>query len=282
MADLFIRWSASNPNDLGARPISPCWPPNAVWTNVSIWMTYPPNHPDPAKRNMTALEARVGEEVMINVAAYTKGATFPFPSDQEYVRCQIWVCTGANGVGPVSALASAGGAAGMTALVLGTIDISNSPGVAGALWTPAVTDNLSFNAAGTAHVCLAANLVYPALSNATPPGQGQYLPQFMAGGQPVQTIFPCGDGPVDPRSGAAVGHFHGQRNIQVLDAGGAASMKVWGKNKRPHVLRLLERTGKAFPDEALRGHLLAHPRVGLLGGRERHQPPPLLSAPMRR
>ena len=271
MADLFIRWSASNPADVGIRPISPCWPPNAVWTNVSIWMSYPPNHPDPAKRNTTALQARLGEEVMINVAASTKGDAFPFPPDQEYVRCQIWVCTGTNGVGPVSALASAGGAAGMTAIVIGTIDVPNISGVAGALWTPASTDNLTFDAAGAAHVCLAANLVYPAPTNATPRGQGQYLPQFMTAGQPVRTIFPCGDGPVDPRSNVPIGHFHGQRNIQVLDPSLTASMSVWGNRKRAHVVRLVERTGKEILDDALREHLLAHPRVGLMGGRERKQ-----------
>lgn len=270
MADLFIRWSENNPADLGTRPISPCWPPNAVWTNVSIWMTYPPNHP--SAPNATALEARVGEQVMIHVAASTTGATFPFsvPPESEWVRCQIWVCTGANGVGPVSALASAGGAAGMTALVLNTIDTSG-PGVARALWTPAATDNLSFNAAGAAHACLAANLVYPAAAGTTPPGQGQYLPQFMAAGQPVQTIFPCGDGPIDPRSNVPIGHFQGQRNIQVLDAAATTSMKVWGDGKRPRVVHLVERTGEGALDGALREHLLAHPRVGLIGGRERRQ-----------
>lgn len=279
MADLFIRWSASNPADVGTRPISPCWPPNAVWTNVSIWMTYPPNHPDPAKRNMTALEARIGEEVFINVAASTKGATFPFPSDQEYVRCQIWVCTGANGVGPVSALASAGGSAGMMALVLGTIDTPNISGVASALWTPAATDNLTFNAAGEAHVCLAANLFYPAQTNTTPAGQGRSLP-FMAAGQPVQTIFPCGDGPIDPLSAVPIGHFHGQRNIQVLDASGTTSMKLWGKGK--HIVQLVERMGKGVLDAALREHLLAHPRVGLIGGRERKQRTLRLTPAMRK
>jgi hypothetical protein len=182
----------------------------------------------------------------------------------------------------VSALASAGGAAGMTSLVLGTIDTPNISGVAGALWTPAVTDSLSFNAAGAAHVCLAANLVYPAPTNATPPGQGQYLPQFMAGGQPVQTIFPCGDGPVDPRSSVPIGHFHGQRNIQVLDAGRTTSMKVWGDGKRPHVVRLVERTGKGVLDAALREHLLAHPLVGLIGGRERKQRTLRLTPAMRK
>jgi hypothetical protein len=267
MADLFIRWSVGNPADLGVRPISPCWPPNAIWTNVSIWMEYPSTHPDPAKRNTTATQARIGEQVWIHVAASSTGATFPFPPDREHVECQIWVCTGTNGVGPISALASAGGASGMRAVVLGAI-LPNTSGLASALWTPDATDNLSFDA-GTAHVCLAANLVYPAAAGSTPSGQGQFLPQFMAAGQPVRTIFPCGDGPVDPRSAVPIGHFHGQRNIQVLEASPTSSMKVWGDGKRPHTLRLVERRGKGVLDNALREHLLAHPGVRIVGGRER-------------
>src|SRR5437773_6105337 len=247
MADLYIRWSNASPLDDGDRPITPCWPPNAFWTNASIWMSYPPNYPDPAKRGATAVRARIGEEVVINVAAFSREATFPFPSDQEYVRCQIWACTGANGVGPVSALASAGGSSGMTAIMLGTIDPSY-PGVASALWTPAATDNLSFDAAGTAHVGLAANLVYPAAASATPPGQGQYLPQFVSSGQQVRTVFPCGDAPVDPRSTVPIGHFQGQKNIQVLSADAAEltrSLRLFGKGKRreTHALELVERAG---------------------------------------
>src|SRR5262245_894514 len=123
MADLYIRWSHSNPTDIGNRPITPCWPPNAVWTNASIWMSYPPNHPDPAKRNMTAPTARLGEEVLINVQAYSRAAHFPFLPAEPFnpVKCQIWACTGTNGVGPISSLPSTLGATGLESLVLGDI-----------------------------------------------------------------------------------------------------------------------------------------------------------------
>ena len=273
MADLYIRWSKANPKDIGDRPISPCWPPNAVWTNASIWMSYPPNHPDPAKRNTTAYAAVIDEEVLINVEAYSREADFPFPPDQTYVRCQMWACTGANGVGPVSALASSNGATGLDGLVLGFIGAPDLYGVASALWTPTAADGLTFDANGAAHVCLAANLVYPASSTATPRGQGQSLPQFMSGGQPVQTVFPCGDGPVDPRSNVPIGHFQGQRNIQVLStATGSnliAEIQVWGGGMRR--LTLAGRGGRTALDETLREHLLAHPLIELAGGRERRQ-----------
>ena len=79
MADLYIRWSEASPKDVGDRPIAPCWPPNAIWTNASIWMSYPPNHPDPAKRGQTAYAAQVGESVLITVAAFSRAAAFDFP-----------------------------------------------------------------------------------------------------------------------------------------------------------------------------------------------------------
>jgi hypothetical protein len=280
MADLYIRWSKASPKDVGDRPIAPCWPPNAVWTNASIWMSYPQSHPDPAKRGMTAYAARLDEEVFINVEAYTRDESFPFPpfpGDQVPVRCQIWACSGANGVGPVSSLASSNGAAGLEGLVLGNIDLPDTYGVASALWTPTTADGLTFDADGVAHVCLAANLVYPAPSTATPRGQGQSLPQFMSGGQPVRTVFPCGDGPVDPRSNVPIGHFQGQRNIQVFntaaEAGLVGEIQVWGAGdgQQLRVLSVAERTGAAALDATLREHLLAHPLVDLLGGRERRQ-----------
>jgi hypothetical protein len=277
MADLYIRWSRANPKDVGDRPISPCWPPNAVWTNASIWMSYPPSHPDPAKRGMTAYAAQLDEEVFINVEAYTRDESFPFPPDQIPVRCQMWACSGAGGVGPVSSLASSNGAAGLDGLVLGNIDLPDTAGVASALWTPTAGDGLTFDADGAAHVCLAANLVYPASSTATPRGQGQSLPQFMSGGQPVRTVFPCGDGPVDPRSNVPIGHFQGQRNIQVrntaADAGLVAEIQVWGggDGEQLRVLTVTERRGPRALTAVLREHLLAHPLVDLLGGRERRQ-----------
>jgi|tagenome__1003787_1003787.scaffolds.fasta_scaffold20969306_2 hypothetical protein len=273
MADLYIRWSKSNPKDIGDRPIVPCWPPNAVWTNASIWMSYPMSHPDPAKRGMTAWAAAVDEEVFINVEVYSRAGTFPFPPDQVYTRCQIWACTGANGVGPISALASCNGATGLEGIVLGDVDVPDTYGVASVLWTPTAADNLAFDANGAAHVCLAANLVYPASSTATPHGQGQSLPQFMSGGQPVQTVFPCGDGPNDPRSNVPIGHFQGQRNIQVMstaaDANLIAEIQVFGRG--PRQLTLAQRTGRAVLDAALREHLLAHPLIEMAGGRERRQ-----------
>ncbi len=78
MADLYIRWSNANPKDVGDRPIAPCWPPNAVWTNASIWMSYPPNHPDPAKRNTTADDALKG--AIIRVASHAAASDPPAPS----------------------------------------------------------------------------------------------------------------------------------------------------------------------------------------------------------
>ena len=279
MADLYIRWSKGNPKDVGDRPISPCWPPNAVWTNASIWMSYPPNHPDPAKRGMTAPAAVLDEEVFINVEVYTREASFPFPGDNTFVRCQMWACTGANGVGPISSLPSSNGAAGLQGIVLGNIDPVDYYSVASALWTPTAADGLTFDANGAAHICLAANVFYPAAAAATTPrGQGQSLPGFMSAGQPVRTIFPCGDGPTDPRSNVPIGHFQGQRNIQVLSmAAGAAELvselKVWGAGGG-EVLRtliLVERAAAGALDEVLREHLLAHPLVELVGGRERRQ-----------
>jgi hypothetical protein len=277
MADLYIRWSAASPSDVGDRPISPCWPPNAVWTNASIWMTYPQSHPDPAKRGMTAYGARVDEEVLISVQAYSREATFSFPGDQVPVRCQVWACTGTNGVGPVSSLASTNGALGFEGLVLGVIQPPNGFGVATVVWTPTAADGLTFDSAGAAHICLAANLVYSAPAGSSPPAQGQHLPQFMSGGQPVRTIFPCGDGPTDPRSLVPIGHFQGQKNIQVWNTGADPAlpieMLVWGggADDELRVLTLTERSGRAPLGAAIREHLLAHPFIDLVGGRERRQ-----------
>jgi hypothetical protein len=277
MADLYIRWRNANTKDIGDRPITPCWPPNAVWTNESIWMSYPPNHPDPAKRNATAYEARVGEEVFINVQVYTRGARFEFPSLEAAtpIVCQVWACTGANGVGPISALASSGGATGLEGLVLGVVDTPDFYGTASVLWTPAAADGLAFDTDGAAHVCLAANLVYNRPPGASPPGQGQRLPQFVSGGQQVRTIFPCGDGPTDPRSGVPIGHFQGQKNIRVLDpaATSMATIDVRALDGQGgnHILELRERVGRAAIDAAIREHLLAHPIVDVLGGRPRRQ-----------
>jgi hypothetical protein len=279
MADLYIRWSNANPKDVGDRPITPCWPPNAVWTNASIWMSYPPNHPDPAKRNTTAYEARIGEEVFINVQVYTRGASFQFPSPELLtpIRCQVWACTGANGVGPVSALTSSGGAGGLEGLVLGTVEAPDTYGVASVLWTPTSADGLVFDQAGAAHVCLAANLVYSPPSGASPPPQGQHLPQFVSGGMQVVTVFPCGDGPIDPRSGVPIGHFQGQKNIQVLTASAGSGpmsdlqVSALDEVERIHVLELSERSGRAAIDGSIREHLLSHPVVEALGGRPRRQ-----------
>jgi hypothetical protein len=99
----------------------------------------------------------------------------------------------------------------------------------------------------------------------------------MSGGQQVQTVFPCGDGPVDPRSNVPIGHFQGQRNIQVwntaADTGLVGVIEVWGAGdgRQRRVLSVTERTGKTALDVTLREHLLAHPLVDLLGGRERRQ-----------
>jgi hypothetical protein len=282
MADLYIRWSKANPKDVGNRPIdtpNPCWPPNAIWTNASIWMSYPSGG--------TAYEARVDEEVLINVDCYSSGATFPFPfpitGDRAPVKCQIWACSGANGVGPISALPSSLDTNGnaLEGIALGELAPPDFYGVASALWTPKATDNLSFNADGAAHVCLAANLFYDAPTGGggagVPSSQGQRLPQFSPGGQPVRTIFPCGDGPIDPRSGVPIGHFHGQKNIQVLRAApGLVLVTViqifgWGAGAQVRVLELTERTGWTELPGVIREHLLALPFVDLAGGRERRQ-----------
>ena len=81
---LYIRWSKANPKDdtngTQQRPLNPCWPPNAFWTNASIWMSYPPNHPDPAKRGETAYQAQIDEEVLINVDCYSPVRPSPSPS----------------------------------------------------------------------------------------------------------------------------------------------------------------------------------------------------------
>jgi hypothetical protein len=287
MADLYIRWRLS-PKDTGLdgvdRPMNPCWPPNAFWTNASIWMSYPPNHP---KAGETAYEARVDEEVLINVDCYSSGATFPFPfpptGDRAPVKCQIWACTGANGVGPISALPSSldpnGNA--LEGIALGELAPPDFYGTASALWTPQATDDLSFNADGAAHVCLAANLRYVPPSTGgglgVPSSQGQRLPQFSPGGQPVRTIFPCGDGPIDPLSGVPIGRFQGQKNIQVLRAApGLVLVAViwifgWGAGTQSRVLELTERTGWSELPTAIREHLLALPFVDLAGGRERAQ-----------
>jgi hypothetical protein len=279
MADLYIRWSKANPKDVGVRPIAPCWPPNAFWTNASIWMSYPYTHPDPAKRGTTAYGARLDEEVFINVEGYSSGATFPFPSDLAPVMCQMWACTGTNGVGPISSLPSTNGQTGLEGWVLGELAPPDDFGVASALWTPDAADGLVFNSDGAAHICLAANLIYSPPPAATPPpaAQGQHLPQFMSGGQAVRTIFPCGDGPVDPRSLVPIGHFQGQKNIQVWNTTAdpllTPEIQVWGRGdaEQVHVLTLSERRGRTRIDAATREHLLAHPFVDLAGGRERRQ-----------
>jgi hypothetical protein len=172
VADLYIRWSNASPKDVGVRPLNPCWPPSAFWTNASIWMTYPGTHPDPAKRGMTATAVAVDEEVFVNVAVFSKGADFAFPSldGGPPIKCQVWACTGANGVGPVSALASSGGASGITGLVIGNVSAPDYYGVASVLWTPSAADALTFDPNGAAHVCLAANLVYGVLGS-TPQAQ---------------------------------------------------------------------------------------------------------------
>jgi hypothetical protein len=285
VADLYVRWSKANPKDdttgTQQRPLTPCWPPNAFWTNASIWMSYPPNHPDPAKRGETAYEARIDEEVLINVDCYSNGATFPLPfvNDAIPVKCQIWACTGANGVGPISSLASSNGQNGLEGIALGELSPPDFYGTASVLWTPLSTDGLSFNADGAAHVCLAANLRYvrPTTGAGTPSSQGQSLPQFSSGGQPVRTIFPCGDGPTDPRSGDPIGHFQGQKNISVLStAPGFTLISViqifgWGAGAQLRVLELTERTGPTKLPTVIREHLLALPFVDLAGGRERRQ-----------
>jgi hypothetical protein len=163
----------------------------------------------------------------------------------------------------------------MSTVVVGSID-PGYPGVASALWIPAATDNLSFDASGAAHVCLAANLVYPAGSTVTPKGQGQVIPQFVASGQPVQMVFPCGDGPVDPRSLVPIGHFQGQKNVRVMSADAAeltASLSVSGSGDGTamRVLQLAERVGPEMLTQVLREHLLAHPAVGLVGRRPRER-----------
>jgi len=271
LADLYIRWTGA---DAGVRPITPCWPPNAVWTNVSIWMSYPSNYPDPARRGATAYAARLDEQLLINVNVYTKGASFPFPAfDETPIVCQVWACTGVNGVGPISSLPSTNGPAGLEGIVDGEVDPPDFYGIATVLWTPTAADNLSFDASGAAHVCLAANLVFSSPTGSTPHPQGQHLPQFVSGGQAVQTVFPCGDGPNDPRSLVPIGHFQGQKNIQVLDAnaGGPIAMLVRPADERPgiHVLELSERGAAALRDQAVREQLLAHPAVDLVGGRPR-------------
>jgi hypothetical protein len=280
MADLYIRWSNASPKDVGVRPLNPCWPPNAFWTNASIWMTYPPNHPDPAKRNQTATSVQVDEEVLVNVAVFSKGGDFQFPSMDggPPVKCQVWACTGANGVGPISALPSSGGAAGITGLVLGFVSPPDFYGVASVLWTPTAADGLVFDANGSAHVCLAANLVYDAPQGATPVAQGQSLPQFTVGGAQVTMIYPCGDGPNDPRSLVPIGHFQGQKNIQVLSASAGSQLRselrMWsrgGVGSSRHTLELVERRGRQALPATLREHLLAHPSVAAVGGKPRRQ-----------
>jgi len=284
---LYIRWSNASPKDdttgTQQRPLNPCWPPNAFWTNSSIWMSYPPNHPDPAKRGETAYQAQIDEQVLINVDCYSSGATFPFPfaNDAIPVKCQIWACSGANGVGPISALPSSLDTNGnaLEGIALGELSPPDDYGTASVLWTPLSTDGLSFDANGAAHVCLAANLRYlpPTTGAGTPPSQGQSLPQFSPGGQPVRTIFPCGDGPIDPRSGVPIGRFHGQKNIWVMStAPGFTLVSVilifgWAAGAQVRVLELTERTGTTKLPAVIREHLLALPFVDLARGRERRQ-----------
>jgi hypothetical protein len=290
MADLYIRWRTS-PKDTGLdgvdRPMNPCWPPNAFWTNASIYMTYPPNHPDPAKRGGLAYEARVDEEVLINVDCYSSGAFFPIPfppiGDQAPVICQIWACTGANGVGPISALPSSLYANGSPreGVPIAVLAPPDDYGTASVPWTPQATDNLDFNAEGAAHICLAANLFYRAPGDGGgaggPSSQGGPLPLYNPAAQPVQIIFPCGDGPVDPLSHVPIGRFHGQKNIQVLRAAAGLVLVVviwifgWGAGAQVRVLELTERTGWTELPPVIREHLLALPFVDLAGGRERRQ-----------
>ena len=281
MADLYIRWSEASPKDVGDRPIAPCWPPNAIWTNASIWMSYPPNHPDPAKRGQTAYAAQVGESVLITVAAFSRAAAFDFPGlDLHPIRCQVWACNPTNAVGPISALPSSSGPPQLEGLVHGHLEPPDFYGTVDVLWTPQATDGLMFEADGTAHVCLAANLVYAPPTTTAPPlgapaAQGQFLPWTMANGQTIQTIFPCGDGPVDPRSGAFIGRYHGQKNIRVWNTSTYPTLVlvlfVWAllSVEQVHVLTLTERSGRRAIDPAIREHLLAHDFVELQGGRER-------------
>jgi hypothetical protein len=288
MADLYIRWRTS-PKDTGLdgvdRPMNPCWPPNAFWTNASIYMTYPPNHPDPAKRGGMAYQALVDEEVYINVDCYSSGALFPIPPpDAPYpVRCQIWACTGANGVGPISAVPSSLYANGSPREGVPSAPLypPDNHGTATVPWTPQATDNLDFDADGAAHVCLAANVFFRGAGDGAgmgdPPSQGGPLPRYNLGAPPVQTIFPCGDGPIDPLSGVPIGRFHGQKNIQVLRAAPGLVLVVviwifgWGAGAQVRVLELTERTGWTELPAVIREHLLALPFVDLAGGRERRQ-----------
>jgi hypothetical protein len=106
----------------------------------------------------------------------------------------------------------------------------------------------------------------------------------MSGGQPVQTVFPCGDGPIDPRSNVPIGHFQGQRNIQVRNAAVESELVAEidvsgaGDGERLRTLTLSERIRKRVLDATLREHLLAHPLVELRGGRKRRQRTRELSA----
>ncbi|MEQ1896801.1 MAG: hypothetical protein ABL971_05360 [Vicinamibacterales bacterium] len=215
--------------------------------------------------------------MLINVQVYSRGAHFEFPSQEPLtpVVCQVWACTGTNGVGPISALPSVGGAVGLEGLVLGVIDVPDFYGVASVLWTPSAADGLVFDANGSAHICLAANLVYRSSPGSIPASQGQPLPQFMSGGQPVRTIFPCGDGPIDPLSAAPIGHFQGQRNIQVLSTSSslAIPLMLWAGDGEsgPHVLSVSERVERALADAVIREHLLAHTMIDLRGGKARRQ-----------
>jgi hypothetical protein len=94
----------------------------------------------------------------------------------------------------------------------------------------------------------------------------------------VTTIYPCGDGPTDPRSLIPIGHFQGQKNVQVLTGSAGSQLRseirMWsrgGKIDRRHTLEIVERRGDSALDPNLREHLLAHRAIAVVGAKPGRQ-----------
>jgi hypothetical protein len=260
-------------NDNGSRPLNPCGPPNYYWDSQAVWLT------DPTNASITKTKAKVGEKVRVNVritnksAQQTEGDTaVAFPDQDGFgnqVKVQIWVCNYGVGVGPQGAIASAGGAAGLTVPPIGAAIPIGGTQVASGDWTPQPGDlNINTTAAGEGHVCVAANVYW---EGTTPPLESQEITSGV--------LALCGDG-----AGMRGGH-HGQKNILIAKAG-TTLMKIpmnifgFGDGEQVFLIEVLEARGLAALRLAERETMLAEPWIALVGGARKVKPKTVAGKPI--
>jgi hypothetical protein len=259
--DLFIKFSTASPNDTGARPISPCGPPNIIWDSQAIWLSKPD---DPLS---TLTKATTGQEIQVNVTVNNKGgaAFVPDAANGIFVTVQVWICNFAIAVGPNGGITSAGGANGQDGLITATIPAGGSRPTA-VKWKPVVGDlNINTTAAGEGHVCVAANVFWE--GNA-PEKESRRFP-------PPGSLAVCGD----PDPGERNGGHHGQKNILIAKGESGESMAI------PMNVFNLQEEGDEFVIEALEARgakvalrmaerevLLAEDFITLAGGKARVRP----------